>query len=142
MWAIRRLKGSKTIDAFELAAKRSEEDLFRPYGRKRRPATPGTPTRDAIKLLGPFFSSPRIVAQDAAFTYHSNPWRPLGDYAGVLFRGEDLDISALYRWEIPLHFKGTVVAELSGLGITHRMLFPDLDGIARSIWETEVLWGK
>ena len=30
--------------------------------------------------------------------------------------------------------------ELSGLGITRRTAFPDLDGVARSLWETQVLW--
>jgi len=81
-----------------------------------------------------------MVAQDGTFTLHSNPRRPLDQYAGVLFRPRNLDISALYTWRISAKSKPAVIEELSGLGITHRMLFPDLDGIARSVWETDVLW--
>jgi hypothetical protein len=58
----------------------------------------------------------------------------------VLFEKDNLDVSALYRWRIRARNKARIIAELSGLGITHRLLFPDLDGIARSLWETEVLW--
>jgi hypothetical protein len=46
----------------------------------------------------------------------------------------------LYCWSIDRRHKPKLIADLSGLGITHRMVFPDLDGLARSIWETEVLW--
>jgi hypothetical protein len=34
-----------------------------------------------------------------------------------------------------------IIEELSGLGITERTVYPNLDGLAKSLWETEVLWG-
>ena len=71
---------------------------------------------------------------------HGDPWQPLETCAGLLFEPAALDIERLYRWDVPGNKKGDIVRELSGLGITHRTLFPDLDGIARSLWETEVLW--
>lgn len=140
LWAIRRVRESVTLDAFTLAEIGSEEELFKRYGRDAKRAQRGTVTVEAVKIVDPFYSSPRILAQDGAFTFHSNPWRPLESYADVLFSRENLDICALYRWRIRARKKPDVIAQLSGLGITHRMVFPDLDGIARSIWETEVLW--
>src|SRR5205814_9434678 len=74
------------------------------------------------------------------FTLHSDPWRPLEDLVGVRFGKRSLDIEHLYRWLIPKRAKPTLLRELSGLGVSHRNVFPELDGIARSLWETEALW--
>lgn len=71
---------------------------------------------------------------------HSNPWRALEEYEGVEFWRQRTDIAALFCWRVEAASKGRIIADLSGLGITHRIVFPDLDGIARSIWETDVLW--
>jgi hypothetical protein len=46
----------------------------------------------------------------------------------------------LYSWHIPAERKVCIVKDLSRLGITQRTVFPDLDGVAKSLWETEVLW--
>ena len=142
LWAILRNEKRQLLNVFDLAKMPDEEDLFKGYQPDTRRARRGTKTSEAIKIVDPFFNSPRIVAQDGAFTLHSNPSRPLEKYAGILFRPDRLDISALYSWRISANFKRDLIAELSGLGITHRMLFPDLDGIARSVWETDVLWVK
>jgi hypothetical protein len=48
--------------------------------------------------------------------------------------------SGTNAWEIPSGAKIEILQQLSKLGITHRTAFPDLDGIARSLWETQVLW--
>jgi hypothetical protein len=60
--------------------------------------------------------------------------------AGREFEIEDIDIENLYQWKVPADHKSNIIRELSGLGVSHRSAFPDLDGIAKSIWETEVLW--
>jgi hypothetical protein len=41
---------------------------------------------------------------------------------------------------VPAEKKTLLVEQLSELGLTQRSMFPDLDGVARSLWETEVLW--
>ncbi|HEX7055167.1 MAG TPA: FRG domain-containing protein [Burkholderiales bacterium] len=51
-------------------------------------------------------------------------------------------IKIVYPLFNPPRVKARIVRELSGLGITHRVVFPDLDGIARSVWETDVLWNS
>ena len=141
VWAMHRRKGCLGLDAFEFADLSSEKNVFGLYATDPAGATTQrVTTNEAVKLIYPFLSSPRIVAQDAAFTFHSNPWRPLEEYARVRFQSDKLDIDTLYRWRIPAPRKHRIVADLSGLGVTHRLVFPDLDGIARSIWETEVLW--
>ena len=88
----------------------------------------------------PFFNSPRVIAQDGAYTIHPNPWRPLDCYQNEPFEKGWLDIMRLYAWAIPSGAKIEILQQLSKLGITYRTAFPDLDGIARSLWETQVLW--
>ncbi len=128
VWALLPREHFSPLDAFDLVKKQSEQDLFGSLG------------NPAVKIVHPLYNSPRLVAQDGAFTIQSNPWVPIEDYERQSFDEENLDIQMLYSWEIPNADKSEIVAQLSGLGITHRLLFPDLDGIARSLWETEVLW--
>jgi hypothetical protein len=140
LWAITRVRGNKGLDVFPLLYKTDEKSLFKMYKRDRGKVGKGEITKEAVKIIDPIYNSPRIVAQDGAFTLHSNPWRSLESYVGVRFQKSNLDVSGLYRWKIHAIDKPNVIAQLSGLGITHRIMFPDLDGIARSLWETEVLW--
>jgi hypothetical protein len=137
IWAMHRRPGTDDgdLDAFELARRESEALLFEhPVdGEGERPP-------DAIRIIYPFYNSPRLLAQDGAFTIHSSPWRSIESYVGEPFEAGNLDIEKLYCWSIPAECKAKIVKELSGLGITQRSLFPDLDGVARSLWETEVLW--
>lgn len=142
VWAMLRRSGSKDVDAFALADLRDESDLF--SFRVERDA--GTLTLAdpsdayALKIVHPFYNSPRLLAQDGAFTMHADPWHSMDTYAGKEFIKENLDIERLYTWHVPATNKVSIVKELSGMGITQRLVFPDLDGVARSLWETEVLW--
>lgn len=140
LWAIQRFPVVEDLDAFELARIEKEDDLLNMYVGGVKGISRGKLTEDAVKLVHPFYNSPRILAQDGAFTFHSNPWQPLEAYNNVSFKYEKLDICALYRWRVRSQHKRRFIEELSGLGITHRMVFPDLDGIAKSLWETEALW--
>jgi len=131
---------------FLLAGLKGEQDLFT-YRLRRNESGSETGEildSDSVKIVHPFFNSPRLLAQDGAFTIHSNPWKSLESYAsdGTEFAHPDLDIDALYSWLVPTGNKVRLIKELSGLGITHRLLFPDLDGVAKSLWETEVLWSR
>lgn len=138
VWAMLRHPDSKDFDAFELAAVEDEKTLF------SFPANGATDPSDkyALKILHPFYNSPRLAAQDGAFTWHSDPWHSIESYAGNSFSHKNLDIERLYRWRVPADDKLAVIEGLSRLGITRRTVFPDLDGIAGSLWETEVLWWK
>jgi hypothetical protein len=93
-----------------------------------------------IKILFPLFNSRRALAQDGAYTIHPDPWRPLDCYQNEPFEEGRLDMERLYAWAVPSGAKIEILRQLSNLGITYRTAFPDLDGIARSLWETQVLW--
>lgn len=130
LWGAVRREDSEDLNAFDLAERKGEPELFRLL-EARKPS---------IKLLHPFYNSPRILAQDGAFTVQNDPWRTLESYAGEPFNQINLDIDRLLRWRIPSTAKTRIIEELSGLGFTHRIVYPDLDGIAQSLWETEVLY--
>jgi hypothetical protein len=139
LWAIKRFDDLAQLDSLELARCEGERDLIamlsgRPVGR-RWPIT-----RDRLKIVEPLYNSPRLRAQDGAFTVTDAPNQPLEKYVGRALDHEQLDVDRLFRWTIRPGRKRRLLEELSGLGVTHRMVFPDLDGIARSLWETEVLW--
>ena len=124
-------KGENDIDPFEFSRQENENALFDFLGAS---------SSNYLKIIYPFHNSPRLVAQDGAFTIHSDPWRSIESYVAADFDTKDLHLEALYFWCIPAPNKVGIIEELSGLGITERTVYPDLDGIAKSIWETEVLW--
>ncbi len=136
IWAMRQRDDVVALNPFEIASISAEEDLLRPQpadAANRRP-------RDQVKVIFPIFNSPRIVAQDGLFTLHSSPHVPLEEYAGRPMPVEDFDIESLCRWRIRSDRKPRIVRELNGLGISQRIVFPDHEGITRSLWETDVLW--
>ena len=136
VWALRQREQTESVnslDALEIAGLREEPQIFDRFSATAR-------GDEYLRVVFPIFNSPRIIAQDGAFTIGSNPWSPLEEYAGVQMFADRVDIQALYRWPIPAEAKPALIKQLSGLGITHRLVYPDLDGIARSLWETEVLW--
>jgi hypothetical protein len=124
-------RGGNDIDPFEVALQRDEEAVLNFLG---------PPSPNYLKIVYPFYNSPRLVAQDGAFTIHSDPWRSIESYVDTDFGGTKLHLEAFYFWCIPAANKVGIIKELSGLGITERTVYPDLDGLAKSLWETEVLW--
>jgi hypothetical protein len=102
LWAIRRVKNARyDLDVFKLVKIEDEKELLNYYkGGSGGIKKDGT-TNDALKIVWPIYGSERIVSQDGAFTYHSNPKISLEEYAGKSFRPSCLDIAALYHWEIP-----------------------------------------
>ena len=92
-----------------------------------------------VKLVFPFHATPRLTAQSGVFTLHANPQSDLAQQAGRRFPASDLDISALIRWKVQSRHKTGIVLELERLAINSRMLFPDLEGLARGLWQTEVI---
>jgi hypothetical protein len=98
VWALVRRSGMEKydIDPFEIAQQKSEDALFEFLSTSR-----GEHPGDIIKIVYPFYDSPRILAQDGAFTVHSDPWSTLEAYEGKPFEQENLDIQILYRWKVP-----------------------------------------
>jgi len=137
IWAmLRRRPEGYDIDAFDFARLKTEEEVF---GYRVRD---GNSSDDAIKIVYPFYNTPRLLAQDGAFTIHSHPQVSIEDYNSKVFKKTNLDIETLYCWCVPKKSKNNIIEGLSGLGITHRSVYPDLDGVARSLWETEILWSR
>jgi hypothetical protein len=152
VWAMQIQERTKDqpFDAFKLAKCEEEKELFDDYKtqydeaeNKIKPgATPHPSAKYAIKVIHPFYNSPRLVAQDGIFTLHYDPWHSIEHYKydDLEFVEDCLDIEKLYSWTIPEAAKVNILKELIGLGITKRTVYPDLDGIAQSLWQTEVLF--
>jgi FRG domain len=140
VWAMAYVLDEKYLDPFEIADVKIEKELFAWRQTDKDHPLKHRSIKYAIKLIHPFYNSPRLLAQDGAFTLHYNPKRPIEYYEGREFVRETLDIERLYSWRVPAKSKVRIIKDLSGLGITERLMFPDLDGIAKSLWETEVLW--
>ena len=76
VWALRQRDSTDvSLNPYELARADSETELFAYFDEKSE-------ENEWIKIVFPVFNSPRIVAQDGAFTFHSNPWTPIEEYAG------------------------------------------------------------
>ena len=140
LWAIAGLRpGPDTLD--------KNLDIFKAIKDKPRALdvperAGGSTTNDSVRIVYPITNTPRIVAQGGVFTWHTNPSKDLNTYAkeGALFKAENLDVHCLYCWRIPAGKKHALLKSLENCGVNRRTLFPDLDGIATSIWQTEVLF--
>lgn len=139
VWAMVRVDdGDHDLDVLALSTASSGKspfNIFDPTPKSRRGVV-----ADAIKILHPFYNSPRIVSQDGVFTLHSDPNRPLDEYANRKFHDQSLDIAQLVRIPIPSNAKRTLVIQLDTFAINRRTVFPDLDGIAKHLWEVETMW--
>jgi hypothetical protein len=92
-----------------------------------------------LKILHPFYGSPRMAAQSAVFTIQDDPWRDMESYFPRSLPDKDFDVAELVRFEVPASAKSACLDDLERLGINHRTLYPDLDGVARGLWQTVVL---
>lgn len=94
-----------------------------------------------LKVVYPLDVSPRLTAQGGVYTIQSDGSKALSDYAHESLSPEHCDIVALKRWRVQAHLKPTLLRELHRVNISRRTVFPDLDGIATSIWEDEFFRG-
>ena len=83
--------------------------------------------------------SERVVAQSGVLTIQSDPYKDLQSFAAMDFAEDDLDAVAVLKWTIPAACRRAIVYELEQFDINARRLFPDLDGLCRSLWQTEAL---
>jgi hypothetical protein len=141
VWAMLRREDSHDVDAFDLKEVRDEAGLFGLHFRRRDKSEPPPHPSDthAVKIVHPLHDSSRLSAQEAAFTLHADPWTDLEELAGREFSETNLDVERLLRWIVPRQQKLRITRELYGLGISHHLVYPDLDGIARSLLHAELL---
>jgi hypothetical protein len=92
-----------------------------------------------IKLVYPFYPTQRMTAQSGMFTLHGDPWKDVIQCAGQRFRENELDIAELKRWTVASQCKADVILDLERLAVNSRTLFPDLEGLAKGLWQTEVI---
>lgn len=84
IWAMHRRPRIHELDSFSLAKLESEAKLFKecvPFYETETAVIEEEESEEniqpAIKLVHPFYNSPRLVAQDGAFTIHSYPSRSI-----------------------------------------------------------------
>jgi len=93
-----------------------------------------------IRLIYPFYPSRRITAQSGLFTIHAHPWPDLSTLSATHFPTTDNDVVEGEKWCVPKNSKPAIIRELARLGIDERTLFPELDGLARGLLHTELLF--
>lgn len=126
-----KLRVDGTIWALQRRDDIDELDIF---SEKRPPLSiPG------IKLVYPFNPTPRMTAQSGIFTLHGDPWTDLTRCAGKAYAAKDLDFSKLIKWTVQSRFKTEIILDLERLAVNSRTLFPDLEGLARGLWQTEII---
>lgn len=91
-----------------------------------------------VRIVFPFYSSPRMIAQSSLFTIHAHPWPDLSTVSNGNHQVNQ--IADGQKWKIPKKSKFSIIKELHALQINERTLFPDLDGIARDILNTELIF--
>ena len=92
-----------------------------------------------VRLLSPFYSSPRMIVQNCFFTIQDDPCKPLEKYDETRQEGY-FDIEEdIFRWTVPEKHRWEIITQLERLGIDNRTLFPDLDGLAEGLWQLEIV---
>lgn len=103
------------------------KELAEEYGLKDIPRIP--------MAFSPPLSHPRITAQQSCFTIHPEP--QVGFSIPEVIKEEKY----LVRYIIRKRLKKEIEKKLMYLGITYRTIYPDLDGLAKSIKQSETFPG-
>jgi hypothetical protein len=94
-----------------------------------------------LKVVYPIDVSPRLTAQGGVYTIQPQGAKALVEYCDTSLSPEHCDVIALKRWRVHAHLKPQLLRELHRVNISRRTVFPDLDGIAASIWQDEFFRG-
>ena len=90
--------------------------------------------RDAVAIGEPYFKNRRVIAQSGTFAWPYDVTRPL---EAILSKKEGVITKLVLRANI----RRQALQELHRMNITYATLFPDLDGLARSLaFELEHHW--
>lgn len=92
-----------------------------------------------VRIIYPFDVSPRLTVQSSIFTIQQDPLKGLQSYDPIAFPETDFDIKKIIKWRVPKQCKAHLIVGLDRNGINARTLYPDLDGLARGILQTEIV---
>lgn len=93
--------------------------------------------KDIIWVGEPEAMDRRLVAQSGTFVVPGVLDKPLDEIIGQYERGASL----IRKFVLPPSVRAEAMLSLYRMNITHATLFPDLDGLARSIgYELEITW--
>jgi len=133
IWAFPRCKNDQPLDASAGALEGKQPALVEYHGLK--------PTQyDKVLTVYPVWNAPRIIAQGGLFTWHSNPCVPLDKYRNVELKENNLSPKTLFSWKVPWTKKADCLRFLEMCDVNRKSLYPDLDGLAAGLWQTEVLF--
>ncbi|MDP8262735.1 MAG: FRG domain-containing protein [Candidatus Ancaeobacter aquaticus] len=93
-----------------------------------------------IRIIHPFYPSKRMTAQAGIFTIHKNPAEDIAEISKTK-HGNNNDILKGFKCLVPNSSKMEILRQLDRLNINERLLFPELDGIAKGLLYTELLFG-
>lgn len=119
VWVIHRIKDSNVINV--LTETRSPLEI------------PG------VRIIYPVYISPRLIAQSGCFTLHQHPESSLEEDSPNNYNTGEFDILILRKWKVPCNKKVELIDQLERMAINNRTLFPDLDGLAKGLWQLEVI---
>lgn len=92
-----------------------------------------------IKIVYPFYPTPRMTVQSGVFTIQDDPWQPLQNFSGHRFDDEDLDIERMTCWQVRGDARKNIICQIERLGTNSRTLFPELDGISTGLWHSVIV---
>jgi len=93
---------------------------------------------EGVKIIFPFYVSPRMTAQGGLFTIQDDPWKPLEKYCPTDYERKDFDILHIRKWKVSGGAgKRGIMEELDEIGINIQTLYPGLEGLGRGIPKVE-----
>lgn len=93
---------------------------------------------EGVRIIYLFVNSSRMSAQSSAFTIQDDPWQCLEKYEN---KNCPNDIDKLIKWKIPKEKRANIIVELER-SINYRILYPDLEGLAKGLWHSELIRKK
>ncbi|HDY87271.1 MAG TPA: FRG domain-containing protein [bacterium] len=96
-------------------------------------------TIEGVKLIYPFYISPRMTAQGSLFTIQDQPEEKLEGYSFRDYTRQNFDVFHIRKWRVPPTGKEKLIKELEEVGINNQTLLPDLLGLAEGITEIDQL---
>ncbi|MDO9334035.1 MAG: FRG domain-containing protein [Dehalococcoidales bacterium] len=100
-----------------------------------------------VRIIYPFHVTSRMFMQDSFFTIQDDPWTSLdkynekdsGNYLKVKDNWSFVDVKRIAKWKVPKHARCKIVKQLTRIGIDNRKVYPDFDGLAKGLWQLEVI---
>jgi hypothetical protein len=92
---------------------------------------------EGVKVIYPFYASPRMTAQGCLFTYQDCPTMPLESYPVQSYSRQQFDLFHVRKWKVPAKEKPKLLKKLNDIGVNFQTLFPDLEGLGKGIPEIE-----